>query len=157
MKKQRHMFRICIILVAVLLGIGFLGGIARNYIPQKYRVYLNGELVEDIYAHEYDGHIYLPVLGTMKLYGYEVNCAEGHDPEFVIDEVTYHLNIKECEIYDGKNSYLGVTSGQSFLHLSEYEVYAYVDELDFFFTCIGKEPVAIANTDWRAKCVYFEL
>lgn len=161
-----------IILVSVctcIIGILFAGLIGIVYLvvdyfalisPIPYSIYVNGEKIDGITAYMYEGYIFVPVLGMMELYGYDVNRAPGQDPEFVIDGEVYKLDIEEKKIYNGAYCYLGdVVGGRCFIDVVDTDVYTLLIDLDLFFECIGKDPVKAdkIGIDYWNKRVGYEI
>ena len=155
MKKKWLLFfglAICLVIICILLGLNIL-----RYTPIKMELYLNGRLVEDACAYCYDGSLFLPVLGTMKLYGYEIDNADARNPEFVIDGISYRLEMDNGYIVEGDHIYIGVyTGGRSFLEKNG-DLYTFVGEIDEFFLSIGKEPIDLVRTDWKQGKVYLKI
>lgn len=155
-KRTVVVVSICVSLCIILIGSSFLlTSVISKFIPQKYDVYVDGELYSACNAYEYMGHIYLPVLGTMEIHGYQTTRSMEEHPIFVIDGEQYQLIIENNEIKGSKGTYLGVSTGQCFLNISKDDVYVLASELDIFFEKIGQDPVKIEKTDWMNKCIYF--
>jgi hypothetical protein len=144
-------------MIITLLICVVVGAVAYCFVPQKYDIYLNNELVNYACAYMYYGHLYLPVIGTMKVYGYEVIDSDTETPEFVIDGVKYELSIEENQITDEKDTYLGYSTGKRFLNISGNDCYALVNEIDYFFNEIGKEKIEIVSVNHWKRHVYIEV
>lgn len=146
------------ILVCVLLC-GFFLDYFAIISPQPYTIYVNGEKIEDVRAYWYQGNMYVPVLGLMKLCGYEVNCTSGQDPHFVIDDQVYQLNIDECIIINGSKEYLRDNIGVRWsITVDDNDAYVLFAEISSFFRRIGKEQVITADgRNYFNKCVSFEI
>ena len=154
--KKKHVFIIGMILCITLI-VTLSSGLILNYTPLKMDIYVNGELVETTCAYSYDRHLFLPIMGIMEIYGYQTSYVDERNPTFVIDGKTYQLDIDNCQILEGDNQYLGDYVGGRTFFEKNGELYTIVAEIDDFFAEIGKEPVAIARTDWKKWKVYIEL
>ena len=159
MKRKSNIVCKVVVLALIACAIGaLLYGIISNFVPQKFDIYLNGELVDNTCAYVCDGHLYLPILGTMKLYGYEVNYYDDSVPEFIIDGVEYQLFAQNPpEIRCGDKRYMGsYTGGRIFLDVGDGDCYVYAGEIRLFLAEIGKENLS-EKTDWKKKRVYLEM
>lgn len=159
-RNSKLVFKVVVILLIVCAIGALLYGIISNFVPHKFDVYLNGEVVANTSAYVYDGHLYLPILGTMKLSGFEVNYYDDSVPEFIIDGVKYQLYTQNpVEIRSGDNRYMGSYSGgKVFLDIGDGDCYAYAGEFKLFFAEIGKNfPLEIEKTDWKKKRIYLEM
>ena len=151
--KKKTYLTICIIFIATTL---LFSSLIYTYVPKKYDIYVNGNLIDYAWAYECYGHIYIPVLGTMQIYGYEVEELDSVS-SFIIDDIQYCFSVEEEIIYTEDQSYLGVMSGKCFLHMCDSDLHVLVGEINYFFEQIGEDPIPIAKTDRFRKCIYFEI
>ena len=154
--KKKHLFRIILTVCVIVIGI-LLIGLLLNYTPLKMDIYVNGELVENTCAYRYDNTLYLPVMGIMEIYGYQTSYEDERKPTFIIDGKTYQLDIDNRKLTEGNNLYFANYVGGKIFIIKGDELYVLIEEMDDFFTDIGKEPVALARTDWKKGKVYIEF
>ena len=149
-EEKTDNFSYCFLILSFVLG-----SLVYFYTPHKYDIYLNGQLMDASFAYEYNGHMYIPVLGTMKMCGYDVMEQNGTQT-IAIDDVQYRLSLEDQRLYAGEKSFLGVMSGKCFLSMEDNELHILVGDLDHFFDQIGKDSLNI-RTDRIKKCVYLEI
>ena len=126
-------------------------------VPKAYTIFVNGERIDNIYAYRCKGYTYFPLLCIIECLGYEVYFSENTNPEFIIDNTKYTVDIEKKEIHDGTKQYLGVSTGRLSIDIDDNDLYISKIEIKSFFNSAIKKSSFSVTVNNRKKHVYIEF